>query len=168
MGSPFGSNVFSFPLHLDRRITLAFGFCSFRWAPGSGACACHLFLGWASSFALCSSSLCGFILICQFPFLGIFLDSTCWPFSPPFLLWLSLILVARCFLGPFLPLEFPLRFGWSSGRLVAFRVPLAWLPSLSGSDVPFPCLEFSATCLRVFRGYSTEFSFVRLCFPFFL
>ena len=104
----------------------------------------------------------------SFLFLGIFLDSTCWPFSPQFLLWLSLILVARCFLGPFLPLEFPLRFGWSSGRLVAFCVPLAWLLSLSGSAVSFTCLGFSATCLRVFRGFSTEFSFVRLCFPFFL
>ena len=50
----------------------------------------------------------------------------------------------------FLPLEFPLRFGWSSGRLVAFCVPLAWLPSLSGSDVPFTCLGFSATCLKSF------------------
>ena len=125
-------------------------------------------LGGLHCLPLCSSSLCGFILICRFPFFGIFLDSTCWPFSPPFLLWLSLILVARCFLGPFLPLEFPLQFGWSSGRLVAFCVPLAWLPSLSGSDVPFTCLGFSAACLRVFRGYSTEFSFVRLCFPFFL
>ena len=125
-------------------------------------------LGGLHRLPLCSSSLCGVILICRFPFLGIFLDSTYWPFSPPFLLWLSLILVARCFLGPFLPLEFPLRFGWSSGRLVAFCVPLAWLPSLSGSDVPFTYLGFSATCLRVFRGFSTEFSFVRLCFPFFL
>ena len=51
MGSPFGLSVFSFPLDLDRRITLAFGFCSFRWAPRSGDCACHLFLGWASSLA---------------------------------------------------------------------------------------------------------------------
>ena len=28
-----------------------FGFCFFRWAPGSGACACHMFLWWASSLA---------------------------------------------------------------------------------------------------------------------
>ena len=35
--------VFLFPLDLDRRITLAFGFCSLRWAPGSGAFAYHLF-----------------------------------------------------------------------------------------------------------------------------
>ena len=125
-------------------------------------------LGGLHRWPLCSSSLCGFILICQFSFSWYLPCSTCWPFSPQFLLWLSLILVARCFLGPFLPLEFPLRFGCSSSRLVAFCVPLAWLPSLSGSDVPFTCLGFSATCLRVFRGFSTVFSFVRLCFPFFL
>ena len=34
---------FLFPHDLDRRITLAFGFCSFRWAPRSGAFACRLF-----------------------------------------------------------------------------------------------------------------------------
>ena len=30
MGSPFGSSVFYIPLDLDRRITFAIGFCSFR------------------------------------------------------------------------------------------------------------------------------------------
>ena len=56
----------------------------------------------------CSSSLLCVASFCSvgFLFLVSFLDSTCWPFSPPFLLWLSLVLVARCFLGPFLPLEF--------------------------------------------------------------
>ena len=121
-GHPLGQVCFPFPLDLDRRITLAFGFCSFRWAPGSGSCACRLFLGWASSFASVWLSFCyvGFL------FLVSFLDSTCWPFSPPFLLWLSLVLVARCFLGPFSSSRvFTLRFGWSSGRLVAFCVPWA-------------------------------------------
>ena len=42
-GHPLGQVCFPFPLDLDRRITLAFGFCSFRWGPGSGAFACHLF-----------------------------------------------------------------------------------------------------------------------------
>ena len=42
-GHPLGQVCFPFPLDLDRRITLAFGFCSFRWAPGSGAFACRLF-----------------------------------------------------------------------------------------------------------------------------
>ena len=55
-----------------------------------------------SSSLLCVASFCSV----GFLFLVSFLDSTCWPFSPPFLLWLSLVLVARCFLGPFLPLEF--------------------------------------------------------------
>ena len=99
---------FPFPLDLDRRITLAFGFCSFRWAPGSGAFACRLFLGWASSFAsmLLFSSLCGFLLLCRFPFLGIFPCLDLLDFSPPFLLWFSLVLVARYILSPSLPLEF--------------------------------------------------------------
>ena len=116
-------------------------------------------LGGLHRWPLCSSSLCGFIMICQFSFffLGVFLDSTCWPFSPQFLLWLSLILVARCFLGPFLPLEFSLRFGWSSGRFVAFCVPLAWLPSLSGSDVPFTCLGFSVAFPRCFLSCAFAF-----------
>ena len=48
---------------------------------------------------------------------------------------------------------------------MAFCVPLALLPSLSGSDVPFSCLGFSATSIRVFRGYSTGFSLARHCFP---
>ena len=52
--------------------------------------------------------------------------------------------------------------------LLSFCVPLALLPSLSGSDVPFSCLGFSTTSIRVFRGYSTGFSLVRHCFPFFL
>ena len=106
-GHPLGQVYFPFPLDLDRRITLAFGFCAFRWAPGSGACACRLFLGWASSFTsvLLFSSLCGFILLCRFPFLGIFPCLDLLAFSPPFLLWLSLVLVTRCFLGPSLPLE---------------------------------------------------------------
>ena len=38
---------------------------------------------------------------------------------------------------------------------MAFCVTLALLPSLSGSDVPFSCLGFSAASIRVFRGYSS-------------
>ena len=42
-GHPLGQVVFPFPLDLDRRIPLDFGFCSFRWGLGSDAFACHLF-----------------------------------------------------------------------------------------------------------------------------
>ena len=49
-GHPLGQVCFLFPL-ISIEGSLSFGFCSFRWAPGSGACACHLFLGWASSLA---------------------------------------------------------------------------------------------------------------------
>ena len=65
-------------------------------------------LGGLHRLPLCYSSLLCVASFCSvgFLFLVSFLDSTCWPFSPPFLLWLSLVLVARCFLGPFLPLEF--------------------------------------------------------------
>ena len=167
-GHPLGQVCFLFPL-ISIEGSLSFWFL-FLPLGSRVRCLCLPLVPWVGFIVglcaplLCVASLCSV----SFLFLGIFLDSTCWPFSPQFHLWLSLIIVTRCFLGPFLPLEFPLRFGWSSGRLVAFCVPLAWLPSLSGSDVPFTCLGFSATCLRVFRGFSTVFSFVRLCFPFFL
>ena len=140
MGSPFGSSVCPFPLDLDRRITLAFGFCSFRWVPGSGAFACRLFLGWASSFAsmLLFSSLCGFLLLCRFPFLGIFPCLDLLDFSTLFLPWLSLVLVARCILGPSLPLEF---------HFVVWLV----LRSLSGLLCSFGLAPFSFWFRRSFR-----------------
>ena len=131
MGSPFGSSVFSFPLDLDRRITLAFGFCSFRWAPGSGACACHLFLGWASSLAsVLLFSVWLHYDLSVFFFLVSSLARLVGLFSPPFLLWLSLILVARCF-----PRSF------SSSR-VSFAVWLV-LRSLSGPLCSFGLAPFS-------------------------
>ena len=76
--------------------------------PGPVLLLATCFLGWTSSFAsvLLFSSLCGFLLLCQFPFLGIFKCLDLLVFSPPFLLSLSLVLVARCILGPSLPLEF--------------------------------------------------------------
>ena len=36
---------------------------------------------------------------------------------------------------------------------MAFFVPLALLPSLSGSDIPFSCLGFSALSFGVFHGF---------------
>ena len=76
------------------------------------------------------SSLCGFLMLCGFPSLGVFPCLTLLDFSPPFLL-LSFI----CYCRSLRPLSLssscvPLCcFRWSSGRLVAFCVLLALLPS---------------------------------------
>ena len=127
-------------------------------------------LGGLHRLPLCSSSLLCVASFCSvgFLFLVSFLDSPCWPFSPPFLLWPSLVLVARCFLGPSLPLEFHFAVWLVLRSLSGLLCSFGLAPFYFWIDVPFTCLGFSATCLRVFRGYSTEFSFVRLCFPFFL
>ena len=129
-----------FPLDLDRRITLAFGFCSFRWVPGSGACACRLFLGWASSFAsvLPLSSLCGFILLCRFPFLGIF---PCLDLLAFFATVSSLAILGSC--RSLLPRSFS-----------SSRVPLAvWLVlrPLSGLMCSFGLAPFSFWIGRSFH-----------------
>ena len=120
-GHPLGQVCFPFPLDLDRRITLAFGFCSFRWAPGSGSCACRLFLGWASSFAsvwfhsALSVSFSWYLSLTRL--VGLFRHH--FFFGYPWFLSLAASSVL------FFLSSFTLQLGWSSGRLVAFCVPWA-------------------------------------------
>ena len=139
--------------------------------PGPVLLLATCFLGWASLFAsvLLFSSLCGFLLLCRFPFLGIFPCLALLDFSPPFLL--------LTFLGSCRSLHpRSLSSSWVPLCSLGSR-PVAWWPSVffwpcsllfSGSEVPFSCLGFSAPRVRVFRGSSTGFSFVRHCFPSFL
>ena len=163
--------VFHSPLILIEGLLLLLVSVPSGWGPGSGAFACPLFLGWASSFAsvLLFSLLCGFLLLCGFPSLGIFSCLALLDFSPPFLLLTSFVIVARCVLCPSLPLVFHFAVLGSS--------PVAWWPSVlfwpcfllfSGLEVTFSCLGFSAPRVRVSRWSSGGFSFVRHCFPFFL
>ena len=56
-GHPLGQVVFPFTLDRDRRITLAFGFCPFRWGPRSGAFACPLFPWVGFIICLCAPLL---------------------------------------------------------------------------------------------------------------
>ena len=112
-----------FPLDLDRRITFAFGFGSFRLGSRVGAFACPCSLGGLHRLPLCSSSLrcvasfcsVGFLLLASF--LPRLVD-----FSPPFLLLTSFVIVARCVLCPSLPLVFHFAVLGSS--------PVAWWPSV--------------------------------------
>ena len=104
-GHPLGQLCFPFPLDLDRRITLAFGSCSFRL--GSWVWCFFLPLvswGGLHRLPLCSSSLpCG-TSFCSVSFLLLasFLALPCWTFRHRFFFWLSFVVVARCVLCSYL------------------------------------------------------------------
>ena len=162
---------FPFPLDLNRRITLAFGFCSFRL--GSRVrCFCLplVSLGGLHRLPLCSSFLCvAFFCSVGFLLLASFLASPCWTFATVSSFGFHLLLSLAACSVPLLLLCSTCCFGWSSGRLVAFCVLLALLPSLFWLGSSFsPVSGFQLLMFRVFRWSSTGFSFLRHCFPFFL
>ena len=118
--------------------------------------ACPLFPWLGFIFCLCAPLLFSVWL----PSLGIFPCLALLGFLPPFLLWLSFVVVARCVLCPSLPLVFHFA--------VLGCPPVAWWPSVffwpcsllfSALEVTFSCLGFSALRVRVSCWSSTGFFF---------